>query len=108
VREAHKIWIALVNRTVELEGKARDRDSRIELLRHQVNELKALDLKDGEVAQLGRRTHASFEIAAGWPRRRRRPSACCTTRTKATRTPRHRAPSPASRPFPASIRASPR
>jgi len=52
VREAHKIWIALVNRTVELEGKARDRDSRIELLRHQVNELKALDLKDGEVAQL--------------------------------------------------------
>jgi DNA repair protein RecN (Recombination protein N) len=45
VREAHKIWIALVNRTVELEGKARDRDSRIELLRHQVSELKALDLK---------------------------------------------------------------
>ncbi len=52
VREAHKIWIALVNRTVELEGKARDRDSKIELLRHQVSELKALDLKDGEVAQL--------------------------------------------------------
>jgi DNA repair protein RecN (Recombination protein N) len=52
VREAHKIWIALVNRTVELEGKARDRDSRIELLRHQVTELKALDLKDGEVAHL--------------------------------------------------------
>jgi DNA repair protein RecN (Recombination protein N) len=52
VREAHKIWIALVNRTVELEGKARDRDSRMELLRHQVNELKALDLKEGEVAQL--------------------------------------------------------
>ena len=52
VREAHKIWIALVNRTVELEGKARDRDSRIELLRHQVSELKALDLKENEVAQL--------------------------------------------------------
>jgi DNA repair protein RecN (Recombination protein N) len=52
VREAHKIWIALVNRAVELEGKARDRESRIELLRHQVAELKALDLKDGEVAQL--------------------------------------------------------
>ena len=52
VREAHKIWIALVNRTVELEGKARDRDSRIELLRFQVSELKALDLKEGEVAQL--------------------------------------------------------
>ena len=27
VREAHKVWIALVNRTVELEGKARDRES---------------------------------------------------------------------------------
>lgn len=52
VREAHKIWIALVNRTVELEGKARDRESRIELLRHQVTELKALDLKEGEVPAL--------------------------------------------------------
>lgn len=52
VREAHKIWIALVNRTVELEGKGRDRDSRIELLRHQAGELKALDLKEGEVARL--------------------------------------------------------
>jgi len=52
VREAHKIWIAMVNRTIELEGKARDRDSRIELLRHQVGELKALDLKDKEFAEL--------------------------------------------------------
>ena len=52
VREAHKAWIALVNRTAELEGKARDRDSKGELLRFQVNELKALDLKEGEVTQL--------------------------------------------------------
>jgi DNA repair protein RecN (Recombination protein N) len=52
VREAHKVWIALVNRTVELESKARDRDSKGELLRFQVSELKALDLKEGEVAQL--------------------------------------------------------
>jgi DNA repair protein RecN (Recombination protein N) len=52
VREAHKAWIDLVNRTAELEGKARDRDSRIEMFRHQVGELKALDLKEGEVAQL--------------------------------------------------------
>jgi len=52
VREAHKIWIALVNRTIELEGKARDRDSKIELLRHQVGELKALDLKEKEFAEL--------------------------------------------------------
>jgi len=52
VRESHKIWVALVNRTAELEGKAKDRDTRIEMLRFQVSELKALDLKDGEVAQL--------------------------------------------------------
>jgi DNA repair protein RecN (Recombination protein N) len=52
VREAHKTWISLLNRTVELEGKARDRESRIEMLRYQVGELKALDLKEGEVAQL--------------------------------------------------------
>ncbi|MEO8016314.1 MAG: DNA repair protein RecN [Pseudomonadota bacterium] len=52
VREAHKVWIALVNRTAELEGKAQNRDSRLELLRFQVSELKALDLKEGEVTLL--------------------------------------------------------
>jgi DNA repair protein RecN (Recombination protein N) len=52
VRDAHKNWLGLVNRTVELEGKARERESRIEMLRFQVGELKALDLKEGEVAQL--------------------------------------------------------
>jgi DNA repair protein RecN (Recombination protein N) len=52
VRESYKTWVGYVNRAAELEGKARDRDSRIELLRFQVSELKALDLKEGEVAQL--------------------------------------------------------
>jgi DNA repair protein RecN (Recombination protein N) len=52
VRDAYKNWVGYVNRAAELEGKARDRDSRIELLRFQVGELKALDLKEGEVAQL--------------------------------------------------------
>jgi DNA repair protein RecN (Recombination protein N) len=52
VREAHKVWLALVNRTAELESKAQNRDSRLELLRFQVGELAALDLKEGEVAQL--------------------------------------------------------
>jgi DNA repair protein RecN (Recombination protein N) len=52
VRESHKIWVALVNRTAELEGKNKDRDARIELLRFQVSELKALDLKEGEIARL--------------------------------------------------------
>ncbi|HTU67389.1 MAG TPA: DNA repair protein RecN [Steroidobacteraceae bacterium] len=52
VREAYKTWVGYVNRAAELEGKARDRDSQIELLKFQVGELKALDLKEGEVAQL--------------------------------------------------------
>jgi DNA repair protein RecN (Recombination protein N) len=52
LRAAHAEWIGLVNRTAELEGRARDRDARLEMLRYQVNELKALDLKEGELAQL--------------------------------------------------------
>jgi len=52
VRDAYKNWVGYVNRAVELEGKSRDRDSRIEMLRFQVSELKALDLKEGEVALL--------------------------------------------------------
>jgi DNA repair protein RecN (Recombination protein N) len=52
VRAAYKTWLDYVNRAAELEGKARDRDSRIELLKFQVGELKALDLKEGEVAAL--------------------------------------------------------
>ncbi len=49
---AHRVWMELMNRTVELEGKARDRDARLELLRYQVHELNALQLKEGEVAIL--------------------------------------------------------
>ncbi len=49
---AHRVWLELMNRVVELEGKARDRDARLELLRYQVHELTALQLKDGEVAEL--------------------------------------------------------
>jgi DNA repair protein RecN (Recombination protein N) len=52
VRDAYKNWVGYVNRASELEGKTRDRDSQIERLRHEVSELKALDLKEGEVAQL--------------------------------------------------------
>ena len=36
---AHRVWLGLLNRTLELEGKARDRDARLELLRYQVHEL---------------------------------------------------------------------
>jgi DNA repair protein RecN (Recombination protein N) len=49
---AHKVWLELLNRTLELETKARDRDARLELLRYQVKELTALELKAGEIAKL--------------------------------------------------------
>src|SRR5579864_1832295 len=45
---AHRVWLGLLNRTLELESKARDRDARLELLRYQVQELHALGLGAGE------------------------------------------------------------
>ena len=50
---AHRVWLGLLNRTLELESKARDRDARLDLLRYQVQELDGLRLKDGELAALG-------------------------------------------------------
>ncbi|MEZ5475176.1 MAG: DNA repair protein RecN [Steroidobacteraceae bacterium] len=52
VAVAHHDWLELVDRTAELEGRARDRDARLELLRYQVNELKALDLAPDELPKL--------------------------------------------------------
>jgi DNA repair protein RecN (Recombination protein N) len=49
---AHRVWLELLNRTLDLESKARDRDAKLELLRYQVSELNALQLKEGEVASL--------------------------------------------------------
>src|SRR5579871_3355188 len=49
---SHRVWLGLLNRTLELEGKARDRDARLELLRYQVSELSALQLQDGEFESL--------------------------------------------------------
>jgi DNA repair protein RecN (Recombination protein N) len=49
---AHRVWLEILNRTLELETKARDRDAKLELLRYQVKELKALQLKEGEIASL--------------------------------------------------------
>jgi DNA repair protein RecN (Recombination protein N) len=49
---SHRVWNGLLNRMLELEGKARDRDARLDLLRYQVRELEALQLQDGEVAHL--------------------------------------------------------
>jgi DNA repair protein RecN (Recombination protein N) len=50
---AHRGWLGLLNRTLELESKARDRDTRLELLRYQGQELEALKLKPGEIEALG-------------------------------------------------------
>src|SRR6266513_2886686 len=53
VGTAHREWLELLNRTLELESKARDRDTRLELLRYQAQELQALQLKAGEIDALG-------------------------------------------------------
>jgi DNA repair protein RecN (Recombination protein N) len=49
---AHRVWLGLLNRTLELESQARDRDAKLELLRYQVSELNALQLKEGEFESL--------------------------------------------------------
>src|SRR5690606_25715975 len=49
---AHRVWLELLNRMLELESKARDREARLELLRYRVRELSALELKEGEAASL--------------------------------------------------------
>jgi DNA repair protein RecN (Recombination protein N) len=49
---AQRVWLELLNRTLELESAARDRDARLELLRYQVQELAALRLEAGEVDTL--------------------------------------------------------
>lgn len=50
---AHRVWLELLNRTLELDSKARDRDARLELLRYQLRELQALNLQPGEAETLG-------------------------------------------------------
>ncbi len=49
---AHRVWLSLLNRTLELERQAHDRDARIELLGHQLRELEALALGEGEYERL--------------------------------------------------------
>jgi DNA repair protein RecN (Recombination protein N) len=52
VEASHRVWLALLNRLLEIESRLRDREARIELLRFQESELAALALKPGEVAEL--------------------------------------------------------
>jgi DNA repair protein RecN (Recombination protein N) len=53
VGSAHRAWLERLNRTLKLESQARDRDTRLELLRYQVQELEGLRLKADEVGALG-------------------------------------------------------
>ena len=52
VRTAHSVWLALLNRSIELDSAAGERSSRLDLLRHQLHELEVLQLRPGEIAEL--------------------------------------------------------
>jgi DNA repair protein RecN (Recombination protein N) len=52
VRTAHSVWLALLNRSIELDSATSERGSRLDLLRYQLNELEVLQLKPGEIAEL--------------------------------------------------------
>ncbi|MGH8207620.1 MAG: DNA repair protein RecN, partial [Steroidobacteraceae bacterium] len=52
VAAAHSAWLALLNRSVQLESAADERSSRLDLLRYQLREIDALGLGPGELAEL--------------------------------------------------------
>ncbi|MGA2024868.1 MAG: DNA repair protein RecN [Steroidobacteraceae bacterium] len=52
VRSAHSVWLALLNRSLEVESAANERGSRLETLRYQVQEIDALGLRAGEIEEL--------------------------------------------------------
>ncbi len=49
---AHRVWLSLLNRTLELETQASDREQRLSHLKYQIQELEALALGEGELATL--------------------------------------------------------
>jgi len=49
---AYRVWREMLERTLELESRARDREAKLDLLKYQVGELQALRLEEGEVARL--------------------------------------------------------
>jgi DNA repair protein RecN (Recombination protein N) len=59
VEAAHRVWLAVLNRQLELEAKIRDREARIELLRFQASELQALGLRPEEFSEL---THEAARL----------------------------------------------
>lgn len=49
---AHRVWREMLERTLELETRARDREAKLDLLRYQAGELQALALEEGEASRL--------------------------------------------------------
>jgi DNA repair protein RecN (Recombination protein N) len=49
---AYRVWREMLERTLELESRARDREAKLDLLKYQVGELQALGLEEGEVTRL--------------------------------------------------------
>ena len=49
---AHRVWLSILNRTLQLETQAHDREGRLALLKHQCQELEALALAEGELERL--------------------------------------------------------
>ena len=49
---AYRVWREMLERTLELESRAHDREAKLDLLKYQVGELQALGLEAGEVARL--------------------------------------------------------
>jgi len=49
---AYRVWREMLERTLELESRAREREAKLDLLKYQVGELQALKLEEGEVARL--------------------------------------------------------
>jgi DNA repair protein RecN (Recombination protein N) len=74
VRQAHSAWQLLDEQRASFEQRLRDRDARLELLRHYVNELQALDAKTAEaetlaeerkrIASLGRLAEGTAQVEA--------------------------------------------
>jgi DNA repair protein RecN (Recombination protein N) len=68
VWSAHSSFTVLLKRSIEVESVAADRGARLDLLRYQVRELEALNLKPGEIAALleerGRAAHHGKLLAA--------------------------------------------
>ena len=49
---AYRVWREMLERTLELDSRARDREAKLDLLKYQVSELQALGLEEGEVGRL--------------------------------------------------------